>query len=355
MANLGRVILVLSAYALAFLAFGSLVTAEKSRRDFSFSQTVIAGFFLYQVVFQVVALPFMFLQKPLSLLATVWGTAAAAVIVWSVCRFGRLWVRVAGERLKGLFGKDRWGWAVLVLTGVLVVLASLIYVSFWDATYYVGQVSFSVYTDTINQIDPLSGNDLQYFDLKHCLATYHVNDAVICRLFDIHPLIETKTVMVVVVMILTNLLYYRLGLKLLHGRKQAVTVFLFFVFLLQIWTYSAYTSSGFLLFRTYEGKAVTANISIPAVLCLLLDLYGGRETAQTWRFLLLTAWGATAIASSAMFLIPAMLAAGLIPLAARRRQPAVLGKMVLVMLPCLAAVSCYLLWHMGFLEIAVRQ
>ena len=355
MANLGRVILVLSAYALAFLAFGSLVTAGERRREFSFSRTLLAGFFLYHAVFQVIALPFMFLQKTLSLLAAFWGAAAAAVILWSAWRSGRLWVRTAGERLRGLFGKDRWGWAALLLTGVLVLVSSLIYVSFWDATYYVGQVSFSVYTDTINQIDPLSGRFLESFDLKHCLATYHVNDAVICRLFGIHPLIETKTVMVIAVMILTSLVYYRIGLKLFHGRKSSVTIFLFFVFVLHLWTYSAYTGAGFLLFRTYEGKAVTANLSIPAILCLLLDLYGGRESRQTWMFLLITVWGAAAIASSAMFLLPAMLAAGLIPLAAIRRQPAVLGRMVLVMLPCLAAAACYLLWHVGVLEIAVRR
>lgn len=355
MANLGKVILVLCVYALAFLAFGSLVTAGRNRREISFSKTLLAGFFLYHAVFQITALPFMFLQKPLSLLAMFWGAAAAAVILWSLCRFGKLWVRTAGERLRGLFGKERWGWAVLFLTGVLVILASLVYVSFWDATYYVGQVSFSVYTDTINQIEPLSGSFLQSFDLKHCLATYHVNDAVICRLFGIHPLIETKTVMVIAVMILTNLVYYRIGLALFHGKKSSVTLFLFFVFVLHLWTYSAYTNAGFLLFRTYEGKAVTANVSIPAVLCLLLELYGGRENRQTWQLLLITVWGAAAAASSAMFLLPAMLAAGLLPLAAIRRQPAVLGKMVLVMLPCLAAAACYLLWHMGILEIAVRR
>ena len=81
MANLGKVILVLSVYALAFLAFGSLVTAGRNRREISFSKTLLAGFFLYHAVFQITALPFMFLQKPLSLLAMFWGAAAAAVFI----------------------------------------------------------------------------------------------------------------------------------------------------------------------------------------------------------------------------------------------------------------------------------
>lgn len=353
MANLGKVILVFFIYAVVFLAFGSLIS-EKKRSCFSFSRAWLFGFFLYYTVFQIVTLPLMFAQSSLTLLSGVWAVLAGGITVWSAVKHGRRWLLAAAERAKDLAGRDLWNWIPVLIAGINVVLVSVLYVSFWDATYYVGQVSFAVYTDTINLIDPLSGEFLQLFDLKHCLATYHVNDAVFCRLFEIPPLIETKTVMVAVIAIMTNLLYYRLGSRLFQGKKKAVAVFMILTLAVNFCTYSAYSTAGFLLFRTYEGKAITANISLLTVFYLFLDIYSGEGEKRPWRLLLLVSWGAVAIASSAMFLMPAALAAGAVPYALMKRRPAVLGKMFLAMLPCLAVIACYLLGRLGWLEIAIK-
>lgn len=360
MANLGKVILVLCVYGLLFMAFGSLTVRPEKDMQVSLSKTLLFGFFLYHVVFQVVAIPFMFAQKPLSLLTKVWAVIAGVITVYAVIRYARQWFVTAVVRLKGLFGQSLWDWIPLLVMGISVIAASLIYVSFWDATYYVGQVSFSVYTDTINLVDPLSGDFLSVFDLKHCLATYHVNDAVICQLFGIHPLIETKTVMVMVIMALTNLLYYQIGCLLFHSDKKAVAIFMLFFLALNFCTYSSYTASSFLMFRTYEGKAITANLSIPAIIYLFLRLYGDKKESenalekQIWRQMLLVSWGAVAIASSAMFLVPTILAAGALPYSIIRKQPAFLGKVFLAMLPCITVIGCYLLGRLGILEIAIR-
>lgn len=354
MANLGKVILVLAVYVMVFLAFGSMVIVRKGDERISFSGTLLSGFFLYHVVFQVIAIPVMFAQMPLSVLTGIWTGVAGILMIWSAIRYGRLWWNTAGERIRDLTGRDLWKWIPLMVLGAHVVLASVIYVSFWDATYYVGQVSFSVYTDTINLIDPLSGDFLQTFDLKHCLATYHVNDAVFCQLFRIPPLVETKTVMVIVIAALTNLLYYQAGNYFFYKKSNAVAIFMVLALLANVCTYSAYTASGFLMFRTYEGKAITANLSIPAILLLLLRLHRGEEKKKIWYQLFLVSWGAVAIASSAMFLIPTALAAGLIPYCIRKRRLLLLGKTLLVMLPCLAVIACYLLGRIGWLNLTIR-
>lgn len=355
MANLGKVILVLLYYVIAFLAFGSLITHREKEQSFSFTRSWVFGFFAYHIVFQVMAIPVMFLQCPLSLLAAIWAVVSAAVILLASVRHGKLWWQTAMDRVRGLFGRDWILWIPILTAGATVLLASVIYVSFWDATYYVGQVSFSVYTNTINQIEPLTGDWLQVFDLKHCLATYHVNDAVICRLFGIHPLIETKTVMVAVVAWLTNMLYYRLGCRLLQDKKESVAVFMILTFALNVFTYSSYTASSFFMYRTYEGKAITANLSIPLVVGLLLKLYGEGESRRFWQQMLLAGWGSVAIASSAMFLVPAAMAAGVIPYVLWKKRFAMLPKLAGAMLPSAAMIACYLLGRIGWLEIAIRR
>ena len=355
MANVGKVILVLGFYVVAFLSFGSIFTQRKKETAFSFTKSWLFGFFVYHVVFQIVAVPVMFLQCPLSTLTGIWTVVAASVILWAAFRHGNVWFQTGLQRIQGLFGKDWIQWIPILVAGVSVVLVSVIYVSFWDATYYVGQVSFSVYTNTINQIDPLSGDYLQLFDLKHCLATYHVNDAVICQRFGIHPLIETKTVMVAVIAWLTSMVHYRLGNRLFQGKKEAVAIFMLLALVLTIFTYSAYTTSSFFVYRTYEGKAITGNVSISFVICLLLKLYESGESREFWLQCLLVAWGSVAIASSAMFLVPATMAAGMIPYLIWKKRPAMLLKLAMVAMPSMAVFACYLLGRIGWLEIAIRH
>lgn len=355
MANLGKVILVLLYYVIAFLSFGSLFTYREKGQSFSFTRSWLFGFFAYHIVFQVIAIPAMFMQLPLSVLAVIWAVVSGAVILWAAVHHGKWWWQTAMDRIRGLFGKEWILWIPILTAGATVLLASVIYVSFWDATYYVGQVSFSVYTNTINQIEPLTGDWLQVFDLKHCLATYHVNDAAICRLFGIHPLIETKTVMVAVVAWLTNVLYYRLGCRLLKNQKEAVAVFMLLTFAVNIFTYSSYTASSFFLYRTYEGKAITGNLSIPLVVGLLLKLYEEGESRGFWQQMLLVGWGSVAIASSAMFLVPATMAAGVIPYMFWKKRVSMLPKLMMVMLPSVAMIACYLLGRIGWLEIAIRR
>ena len=122
-----------------------------------------------------------------------------------------------------------------------------------------------------------------------------------------------------------------------------------------ICTYSAYTTSGFFMYRTYEGKSITANISIPAVIYLLLDLYRKGDKKENWQRMFLVSWGSVSIASSAMFLVPVTIAAGAFPYAVREKKPIVLVKLGLVVLPCVAVILCYLLGRIGWLEIVIRR
>ncbi len=355
MANLGKICMILILYAAAFLSFGSLLTVRKNGKEFSFSRTALYGFFLYHVAFQVVTIPLMLLEQPLSLLTKIWTVILFMVILIALICCGKTWVRAGVRNIKGLFGDEKWNWVPVIVTLISALVVSVLYVSFWDATYYVGQVSFSVYTDTINLVDPLSGEFLEFFDWKHGLATYQMEDAVMCRLTGIHPLIETKTIMVIVISVLTNLIYYQLGRCLFHGKKSAVAVFMLLTLAVNFCTYSAYSTSNFLFFRTYEGKAITGNLTIPFILLLMLELYRDGESRRQWLSFLLVAWGAVALASSAMFLVPTALAAGLIPYGIWKRRPQVWGKMILVMIPCLIVILCYLLNRLGWLTLAVHM
>ncbi len=342
-----------------FWNFGSAFVCLFSKTARTAQERIVIGFFLYYALFQVVTLPMMFAQRRLSELAALWG-----VLVVAACA-GSFYIRrkKAGGQLRVLGAgiptgvwKERlrfWRLAPVLIALVHVALVSAIYSSYWDATYYVGNVSFSVYTDSIGTIDPLTGELLSAFDLRHCLATYHMHDAVVCRLLGLHPLIETKTVMVIVVTIVLNLLYHRFGRFLFGKNDRAVALFMGFSLLVNVCTYTAYTASSFVLLRTYEGKAVTGAITSMFLLYWFLQL-SRKEEAYAWRALFVTAWGAAAISSSAWFLVIMSIGVfALVRLIASKRFRELLW-CGLCMAPAVAMLFGYLLNRLGLLVIPVR-
>ena len=357
-------VLVLILYFFLFWSFGNGFSCILFKRKRSLGETIITGFFLYYALFQVVAVPMMFAQRKLSELVAVWGWLALFLSVSSVLFSAKI-SRIASEAVEKKIESERcaggenspwkWFWQLVPVgvTAVNIVVVSLIYSNYWDATYYVGNVSFSVYANSINTINPLTGTLLESFDIKHCLTTYHMHDAVFCRLFGIHPLIETKTIMVVVVTILLNLVYYQCGCFFFEENVRAKGLFMGFTFLINLCTYTAYTSSGFILLRTYEGKAITGAIITVFLLYCFLHLW--KEESRYFRWtLFITAWGAVAISSSAWFLVIAAIGVfslGKIGSSGRVREGLRYG---ICMLPAAGMFFCYMLNRAGILIVPIR-
>ncbi len=325
------------------------------------SETILIGFFTYYLLFQLVTVPMMFTLQPLDHLTKVWTGLVCLGLIVTIF----LWFRAGSlpwkrERKPGI--KERkeqtsslwnrfWHSCSYIIVLAQTILVSVITYSYWDATYYVGTVSFSLYHNAINTYNPLTGRLLDHFDLKHCLATYHMHDAVVCQLFGIHPLVETKTIMVIVITILVGMVYYRIARYLFAKDEFAVAAMMGFCLLLNLCSYSLYTSASFLIFRTYEGKAITGALTTAVLLYLFLKIYGHPWEKRNWIQLFLVSWGAMAVSASAMILVPtAILAYGcVVTIHERKWQP--LLRSVLCTLPCVAALLLYLLSRMGYLKI----
>lgn len=352
-------------YMAVFLSFGSLVGRRMKEGRFSVTLSLMFGFFLYYGLFQVAAVPCTFLKVPLRTLAVAWMVFVAAVVAVAVKTCWKLWL----EGIRAIWGqaKENPFWALLPL-GVLLVQSFYVVMwqtDYWDATYYIGEVSLSVYTNTIGLYDPLSRELRTVFDIRHCFATYLVHDAVVCKLFGIHPLVEMKTVMGVVVTVVYYAVMYNIARLLFRGKRENTALMLVFALLVNLFTYTAYTSSSFLLLRTYEGKAVLGSIIVPGIFYCGLRLYGagrdedGAGKAQAgpsrfwWWILFLLCQSSCAISSSAMTLVPVEVGALALCIAVKERGWRPVGKAALCMLPCLLVFSLYVASSQGILTFAV--
>lgn len=338
-------------YLLLFLAFGSFVTRWTGAETFSVTLTVLVGYFLYFGIFQILAVPMALLGQPLSVLSAIWCVCLGAVILSSAVCNRKLW-RTAFIRIAGGLRHHFYLW-VPVAVVLLQIFISLIWqTDFWDNAYYIGDVSMSVYTNTIGAYDPLAGHLRETYDIRHFFAMYHMQDAVICQVFGIHPLIETKTVMGAVVAILSNMVCYKLARLLLHGYKAAA-IMVSLAFLINLFSYSAYSTSGFLLLRSYEGKTILGNIIIPGMIYFMARIYLDHKSRLNWMYLFILGYASIALSSSAMMLIPVGMTAFGIPLLVMKKDWRILWKGGVCMVPCLLVALCYLLSRAGLLIIHI--
>ena len=79
---IARSLIVLMAELLIFYILGSgFIKLLKQKENFPIGVRIITGFFLYQILFQVMALPFAFLRERLSLLTICWNIFLLLVAV----------------------------------------------------------------------------------------------------------------------------------------------------------------------------------------------------------------------------------------------------------------------------------
>ena len=354
-------ILMVLVYLFLFYGFGTLITRFLKKEAHSLTLAVLTGFFLYYILFQLTAVPFALLHLSLKKLSFAWLAEVAAVMLCSAWVNRKLWAESFQGLFKRLFSFSGFldtflCWLPILLVFLQIGGTTIWETDFWDNAYYIGDVSMSVYTNTISSYDPLSGDLRQTVDIRHFFAMYNMQDAVVCYLTGIHPLVETKTIMGAVVMILANMIYYLIAGRLFsdtQGREKgkAVALFMFFAFCVNLFSYTMYTTSGFLFLRTYESKTILGNILVPGVIYLMLRLFENEKDRMNWILLFICGFAGCALSSSAMVLIPTAVAAFGLVLAIRKRSFPVIGNCDLCVIPSRAVAACYLLSSMGILVI----
>ena len=88
--------------------------------------------------------------------------------------------------------------------------------------------------------------------------------------------------MAVINVLMINFLVYQIGKKLFDQNVKKADLFVIFVCLLQLFSYSLYTSGTFQLTRCYEGKALLANVAIPAAFLASLGLWLDKNTKNAY-------------------------------------------------------------------------
>lgn len=335
---------------------------------------LLAGYFTMWAVFGLVTIPVVvFVRYDNFILASrcfmalgILGAVAGVWLTYRRRRFGRLreWLSFA-DCIREMSVAERIEWLLFLLLLGFQLYKAVAYASFdGDDAYYVAASLIAQQADTMYTILPLTGRHTG-LDIRHALAVFPMWIAFVAQKSHIHATILSHTIMPLVLIPLTYLVYYEIG-RLLFGRpdRQAkaersgenLPLFMILMAVFQIFgNVSIYTNETFFLTRTWQGKAVAGSLVIPALLWLFLLLYSGRkkgaaaERAGIWLLLVCVNITAGICSSIAVFLVSILMAVAAFCLAIVERDYKVLFKMGAACIPNAFYVLTYLIVGYSYL------
>ena len=320
-----------------------------------------AGFFLMLLVFELVCVPVVLLTKGSNFgyvagIYTPLMTVAALLGLWRGKKSGF----VAGvlSRIRSCRPDKEtvivWGIAGLILAVILILMETRVIFDGDDA-YYVVQSLSAWQNGTLYSTNPYTGRAAA-IDMRHALAVFTMWIAYVGRVTGIHTTILCHSVLPVVIIPLTLLVYGCIGSILLKDRRELLPYFVIFTEIIILFgRVSIYTPETFLLARAWQGKAVAANVLIPMTVLALLILaseYSDGTAGEAkgiirdgrgseWVLLALINASAGIFSSLAVELVSVLMATGGFVLAVRERR---IRTFVLTCICCLPGFVYMLLY-----------
>lgn len=354
----------------------NFISADKRNPGF----ILPAGYFVMWAVFEITAIPAVLFVKYDNFRVTSGIFMAACIIsagtgLWLAIRRRKSQraVKVL-EYIRRMSWAERIEWLLFFALLGFQLYKAVAYASFdGDDAYYVVESLIAQQADVMYRILPYTGRPTDV-DIRHALAVFPMWIAYVAVKSDIHATIVSHVVMPLVLIPLSYLVYYEIGILLFRKvredsdadsvlYKENLPVFMIVMCLFQIFgNVSIYTNETFLLTRTWQGKAMAGSLVIPALFWMFLLIYensvrksGGstvttnRVNAGLWVVLVCVNMTAGICSSIAVFLICILMAVTALCLAVAERDWRVIVRMAAVCIPNVIYMAVYAAMAHGYL------
>lgn len=175
---------------------------------------------------------------------------------------------------------------IIVFCLFLILLGFQLYMAFTRASFDGDDAYYGVHAvvaqqkDTLYRINPYNGRSAP-LDVRHALALFPVWEAYIGSMSGIHATIVSHTIVPLILIPLTYILYYQTGKILFRNRKDLLPMFMVVIALWQIFgNISIYTPETFFLTRTWQGKSFAGSFVMPAVIWIFLSLFASEDDKE---------------------------------------------------------------------------
>lgn len=303
-----------------------------------------AGYIIIFGLFELLALPMIWLRCSLSLLTGVYiGILFVAAVLSLVLSFKRI-LRIILGTVQAVRRFTLCIWAELVLILGQVGIYIRYQYSNADDAFFVASATTSLATNTIFAYNPYTGTAYEKLPSRYVLSPFHAFNAVISKVTDTHPAIMAHMIFMIVFLLLAYAVYTLLGRALFSGNMEKTGYFLVVLSGLHIFAaYSERTSGLFLLIRLWQGKAVLAGILLPMILYLAIRIFMLEGKRADWILLLLLMCACCMVSSMGIMLGAIMLGILGLLFAFKNKSFKILFYTVLCCLPNLLCAGIYLL------------
>lgn len=315
MLHIIAIINVLFYFVIIFL-FGQATMLVTKVKNKSMIMTTLVGFFAYFSLFQIAAMIFKTARFKLSSLSILWIIVVTSVGIVTILfgrkeiveKFKKCWDSISNNKICTVVI------LAIIIFQILFLESNSYSGSLMDASYYMGEIAMNVKTNTISQYDAYTGMQLLKINSRYFFENYETHSSVVCQLFNIHPIIEVRTVMMAVVIIMHNLIICKIGQNLFKNNYLKTAIMMLFVMIINMFYTSNFSASSFFYNRTYEGKSILANIILPMVILIVTEMVMKKTYKGFWVYLFLVVFSSFGICMSSVFVLPFALVSFFAPL-----------------------------------------
>lgn len=233
----------------------------------------IIGYVLEFAICQIVAVPYIYMEKTFTELMNI-----LTIINLIVCGISAILnLTKIKEILKTILNYIKETPKILaILTIVLIGIQVYSYVGYMhiddDDSFYVGTATVSVQTDSLFKYSAATGEmDVENQLSRYRLGPFPIYLAVISKAIDTHPAIVAHTILPIIFVPLVYMIYGLIGNELFKNDKKQVYYFLMIMSIINIWgNYSVRTAFSFFLIRIWQGKALLASMILPLIILLFI-------------------------------------------------------------------------------------
>ncbi len=300
------------------------------------------GWLVMLALFEAVTVPLTFAERSLTEVTWIYTICIMllcglyfGICIWKKEKSWKYNFNIPGFNLYAVF-------AILFFLLQIVVAVFGVHMDADDA-YYIGTANTSLSTDTLFLIEPDTGYASYGMNSRYAFSALMVFWAYLSRITGIHPLIITHTIIPVVFISISYILWWEVGKCLLKENEKRWVFFLLVNVINVFGNTSVYTQSSFMLFRIWQGKALLPNIILPSFLYFFLKLYGNIFLKKQWFAIFVTVLAACCCSSMAVPLGTMVVGTGTCVLVLAKRDWKIFLYGLMCCIPCLVIGICYLI------------
>ena len=306
------------------------------------------GWFVSFFIFEIVAIPFILLEKSFTLMSIIYTIIIGTIFVYSVYIGIRHVIPYFVKKIKTVKELPllvKLGWIIVFALIAFQMIYSVLYEYYdGDDSYYIATSVLTKTFDTMYLRDAYTGY-IYPLDTRHAFSPTPVFQAWLSKLSGIGPAAVAHTVLAPAWLLFMYCIYIQIANRLLPANndisKSKKNYRPVFMILICTWSMfgnvSLYTAETFAMTRTWQGKGLMAGMVIPALILCLLYLADDKVAKGTWiMFVCVIVSGAFAT-SVAFMLVPTIVGLASVFIGYRSKS---IKKTVYV---CLCCVPCLIL------------